>query len=254
LTFTSGGATFAEVWVRDWAETLGLDVRIMNRTFSLGAINVTGPLASALLTRAGVTTPPAFLHHTRAEVAGVPCRILRLSFTGEVSYELHHAAADSVHLWYQLLLVGSDLGVRPHGLEALLKLRLEKGHLLVGQDTDFDSSLRRLGCEWAVQLSKPAFVGRQAVVRTNRIVLDRQLCGLEMDGAAPDEGATIWARGELAGVVTSSTWSPTLGKSIMLGWVRLKNNSLPDEVTINGRPARRVPTPFYDPEGRRARA
>ena len=147
--------------------------------------------------------------------------------------------------------------MRPHGLEALLELRLEKGHLLVGQDTDFDSSLRRLGCEWAVQLGKPAFVGRQAVIRTNRLPLDRQLCGLEiddMDGAAPDEGATIWAGANLAGVVTSSTWSPTLGKSLMLGWLRLEDNALPDAVTINGRPARRVPTPFYDPEGHRARA
>jgi glycine cleavage system aminomethyltransferase T len=254
LTFTSGGATFAEAWVRDWAESLGLDVRIMNRTFSLGAINVTGPLAPALLQRAGVADLPAFLHHGRAEIAGVACRIFRFSFTGEVSFELHHAAADSARLWRYLLTLGADLGVRPHGLEALLKLRLEKGHLLVGQDTDFDSSLRRLGCEWGVQLTKPAFVGRHAVLRTNRLPLDRQLCGLEMDGAAPDEGATIWSGGELAGVVTSSTWSPTLGRSIMLGWVRLKDNAFPATVTINGRPARRVPTPFYDPEGRRARA
>lgn len=254
LTFTSGGATFAEVWVRDWAESLGVDVRIMNRTFSLGAINVTGPLAEALLARAGVTHPPGFLNHVVADVAGVSCRIFRLSFTGEVSYELHHAAMDSVQLWRQLLALGHDLGIRPHGLEALLKLRLEKGHLIVGQDTDFDSSLRRLGCEWAVQLTKPAFVGRQAVVRTNRIPLDRQLCGLEMDGAAPAEGATIWNGSDLAGVVTSSTWSPTLRKSVMLGWVRFRGDTLPDELMIDGRPARRVATSFYDPGGQRARA
>ncbi len=254
LTFTSGGATFAEMWVRDWAESLGADVRLMNQTFSLGAINVTGPRAAELLARAGVHTPPRFLHHGQADVAGVPCRIYRLSFTGELSFELHHAAADSVRLWRALLSLGQDLGVRPHGLEALLKLRLEKGHLIVGQDTDFDSSLRRLGCEWAVRLDKPAFVGRQAVIRTNRLPLDRQLCGFEMDGDTPAEGATIWHGGELAGVVTSTTWSPTLGKSIMLGWLQLVNGVLPTDVTIDGRPARRVPTPFYDPEGRRARA
>lgn len=254
LTFTSGGATFAEAWVRDWAESLDLDVRIMNRTFSLGAINVTGPLAATLLARAGVSRPPAFLHHAHADVAGVPCRIFRLSFTGEVSYELHHDAADSVRLWRALLTLGHDLGVRPHGLEALLRLRLEKGHLIVGQDTDFDSTLRRLGCEWAVRLDKPAFVGRQAVIRTNRLPLDRQLCGLEMEGAPPAEGATIWNGDELAGVVTSSTWSPSLGRSIMLGWVRLEHDALPSDVMIDGRPARRVPTPFFDPEGHRARA
>ena len=276
LTFTSGGATFAEMWVRDWAESLGVDVRVMNQTFSLGAINVTGPRAAELLARAGVSAPPAFLHHGQADVAGVTCRIYRLSFTGEVSFELHHAAADSVRLWRALLSLGQDLGIRPHGLEALLKLRLEKGHLIVGQDTDFDSSLRRLGCEWGVRLDKPAFIGRQAVLRTNRLPLDRQLCGFEMDAAkttsevvvflrgekettsevrfrTPAEGATIWDGEDLAGVVTSATWSPTLGKSVMLGWLRLKDGALPTDVTIDDRPARRVPTPFYDPEGRRAR-
>jgi sarcosine oxidase subunit alpha len=254
LTFTSGGATFAELWIRDWADSLGVDVRIMNQTMSLGAINVTGPRATELLARAGVTEPPAFLHHLRADVAGVSCRIFRLSFTGEVSFELHHTAEDSVRLWRHLLSLGQDLGICPHGLEALLKLRLEKGHLLVGQDTDFDSTLRRLGCEWGARLDKPEFVGRDAVLRTNKIPLDRQLCGLEMDGAAPLEGATIWNGAELTGVVTSTTWSPTLGKSIMLGWLRLRDGSLPDHVTIDGRQARRVATPFHDPEGRRARA
>jgi glycine cleavage system aminomethyltransferase T/bacterioferritin-associated ferredoxin len=254
LTFTSGGSTFAELWVRDWAESLNLDVRLLNQTTSLGAINVTGPRATELLARAGVMTPPAFLHHSTDDVAGVHCRLFRLSFTGEVSYELHHAAADSVTLWRALLALGADLGVRPHGLEALMRLRLEKGHIIVGQDTDFDSTPRRLNHEWAARLDKPAFVGRQAVIRTNALPLDRRLCGLTMDGTAPAEGATIWSGGEFAGYVTSSTWSPTLQRSVLLGWLRLSDGALPETVTIDGRPARRVQTPFYDPEGTRARA
>ena len=254
LTYTSGGSTFAELWLRDWAESLSADVRILNQTMSVSAINITGPRATELMARAGVTMPPAFLHHTDAEVAGVPCRIFRLSFTGEVSYELHHEAARSVSLWRQLLSLGADLGIRPHGLKALMRLRLEKGHIIVGQDTDFDSTPRRLQHEWAVRLKKPAFVGRHAVVRTNTIPLDRQLCGFMMDGAAPAEGATIWNGEAFAGYVTSSTWSPTLGQSVMLGWLRLTNGASPETVMIDGRIARRVPTPFYDPEGLRARA
>ncbi len=253
LTFTSGGATFAELWVRDWAEAFGLDVRIMNVTMSVGAINLTGPRANELLARAGVAAPPAFLHFQDGEVAGIECRIMRLSFTGEISYELHHAATDSVALWQSLMELGADLGIRPHGLEALLKLRLEKGHLIVGQDTDFDSTPRRLAHEWAVRLDKDDFVGKLALQRTNRIPLNRQLVGLEMDGEAPAEGAVIWHDGEYAGYVTSSTWSPTLGRSVMLGWLNLIANRLPEKVTIAGREARRVPTPFYDPEGGRAR-
>lgn len=254
LTFTSGGSTFAEMWVRDWAESWKLDVRLLNQTMSLGAINVTGPLAGRLLARAGLNDPPAFLHHLTAVVVGVKCRVFRLSFTGEVSYELHHSAADSVVLWRGLLKLGADLGVKPHGVEALFKLRLEKGHILVGQDTDFDSTPRRLNHEWAVKLDKPDFVGRQAILRTDKIPLDRQLTGFEMEGPAPFEGALIWKGADYAGYITSSTFSPALGKSVMLGWLKLREGELPVEVTIDGRPARRVPTPFYDPEGSRARA
>ena len=103
LTFTSGGATTAELWVRDWAESLGLNVRILNQTYSHGAINVTGPLARQLLARAGLKKPPGYMAHMQAKVSGVPCRVYRLSFTGELSYELHHPAEHSVALWRKLM-------------------------------------------------------------------------------------------------------------------------------------------------------
>ena len=263
LTFTSGGASFAEMWIRDWAEGWGMDVRVLYQTMSLGAINVTGPLAGELLARAGLDPQhaPKFMQHTKATVADVPCHVMRLSFTGELSYELHHPAEHSVKLWRRLLELGADLGIRAHGIETLLKLRLEKGHIIVGQDTDFDTSARRINMDWAVKMDKPEFVGRQAVLRTNAVPLDKQLVGLEMDapdGIAPFEGECIWnpstaAGTEYAGYLTSSTYSPVLGKAVMLAWLKLVDGALPDKVTLNGRVARRVPTPFYDPEGNRAR-
>ncbi len=109
LTFTSGGAANAEMWVRDWIETWGLDVHVLDRTMSLAAINVTGPLAADLLRRAGLADPPRFLGHVHADVAGVPCHVMRLSFTGEAAFELHHPIDRSVELWRALL----DLGARP---------------------------------------------------------------------------------------------------------------------------------------------
>ena len=254
LTFTSGGSSFAEMWVRDWAETWKLDVRLLNQTMSLGAINVTGPLSKELLARAGLTTPPKYMQHMTAEVAGVECRVFRLSFTGELSFELHHPAEHSATLWRRLLELGADLGIKPHGIQTLLQLRLEKGHVIVGQDTDFDSTPRRIDMEWAVKLDKEDFVGRQAVLRTDKVPLDKQLAGLEMESPAPLEGAVIWYGSEYAGYVTSSAFSPALGKVVMLGWVKLFNGSLPTELTISGRPARRVSIPFYDKEGSRARA
>jgi glycine cleavage system aminomethyltransferase T len=261
LTFTSGGSSFAEMWLRDWAESWGLDVRLLNQTMSLGAINVTGPLAKELLARAGLTDPPRYMHHMNATVAGVACRVYRLSFTGELSYELHHPAEDSVRLWRALLDLGADpsrrfgasLGIKPHGIQVLLQLRLEKGHIIVGQDSDFDSTPRRVDMEWAVRLDKE-FVGRTAVVRTNKLPLDKQLVGLEMDGSAPFEGSVIYCGSEYAGYVTSSFCSPLLGKTVLLGWLKLFDNALPTRVTIDGRPAQRVAIPFYDKEGARARA
>ncbi len=254
LTFTSGGSTTAELWVRDWAEAWGLDVYIVNQTMALGAINVTGPLTTELLARAGLHTLPPYMGHTVATVAGVQCRIFRLSFTGELSYELHHSAADSATLWRRLLALGADLGIKPHGIETLLRLRLEKGHLIVGQDTDFDSTPRRIQHEWAVRMDKPDFVGKQAILRTNKLPLDRQLVAFEMAGGAPLEGSVIYHNGTYAGYVTSSFASPILGKTVMLGWLRTFNDELPVEVTVDSRPARRVEPPFYDPESRRARA
>ncbi len=254
LTFTSGGSTVAELWLRDWAESWALDVRILNQTMALGAINVTGPLANELLARAGLSGPPKYMHHMDAKVGGVDCRVFRLSFTGELSYELHHAAADSATLWQRLFDLGRDLGIKAHGIDTLLRLRLEKGHIIVGQDTDYDSTPRRIRHEWAVKLDKEDFVGRQAVVRTNKIALDRQLAAFEMDSPAPLEGALIYAGDIYAGYVTSSTDSPILGKAVMLGWLHLIDDEAPEIVTIDGRPARRTSIPFYDPENERARA
>lgn len=254
LTFTSGGASHAEMWMRDWASSGGYDVRLMNQTMSLGAINVTGPRAHELVEAVGLVDPPPWLGHSLADVAGVPCRVFRLSFTGEVSYELHHAADRSVALWRALLDAGRSLGVVPHGLDALTRLRLEKGHVLVGQDTDYDSTPRRIDHRWAVNMDSGDFVGRQALLRTDRIPLDKQLVGLEMDGVAPFEGAVIWNGDDYAGYVTSASWSDTLGKGVMLGWLDMVDGALPETVTIEGHQARRVSVPFYDPDGGRARA
>src|SRR5262249_62184180 len=139
---------------------------VMARTMPLAAINVTGPLAGELLRRCGLPDPPRFLSHVRAEIAGVPCHVMRLSFTGEAAFELHHPLDGSVALWRALLAEGRDLGIRPHGLQALFGLRLEKGHVIVGMDTELDTTPRRLGMDWAARMEKPFFIGRAALERT----------------------------------------------------------------------------------------
>ncbi|MBA3852096.1 MAG: (2Fe-2S)-binding protein [Chloroflexi bacterium] len=252
LTFTSAGAGHAEMWVRDWIESWDLRVRVLDRTISLAAINVTGPLAGRLLERVGLADQPRFLQHVHAEVAGVPCHVMRLSFTGEASFELHHPVDRSVELWRALMAHGRDLGIAPHGLQALQGLRLEKGHVIVGQDSELDSTPRRLGMEWAVKMEKPDFVGRSALARMEGLPDHRRLVGLTMPGKAPTEGSPIWSEGEVVGQMSSSFTSPVLGHSVMLGW--LKRTPFPEHVEVDGRSASVVQPPFYDPEGTRARA
>jgi len=242
LSFTSGGAANAEMWVRDWIDVWGLDVHVLDRTMSLAAINVTGPLAATLLRRAGLADPPRFLGHVRAEIAGVPCHVMRLSFTGEAAFELHHPVDRSVDLWRALLALGEDLGIRPHGLQALFGCRLEKGHVIVGMDTELDTTPRRLGMDWAVRMEKPRFIGRASLERTAKIEDHRRWLGFTMEGPAPTEGSPIWSEGEVVGNVTGSWHSPLFGKALMLGWLR--RTPFPTTVEIDGREAVVTPTPF----------
>jgi sarcosine oxidase subunit alpha len=234
-------------------ETWGLKVHVLDRTVSHGAINVTGPLAGELLRRAGVADDdrPKFLQHRHLTVADVPCHVMRLSFTGEASFELHHQIDHSAQLWWWLMELGEPLGIKPHGLQALFGLRLEKGHVIVGQDTELDSSPRRINMDWAVKLDKPAFVGRDALLRTASLPDERRLFGFTMDGPAPLEGSVIRVNGDVVGHVTSSWDSPLLGHAVLLGWQKRMPHA--DVVEIDGREARVSPVPFYDPEGARAR-
>jgi glycine cleavage system aminomethyltransferase T len=254
LSFTSGGASHAEAWIRDWANGFGVDVRIMDRTHSLGAINVTGPRASDLMERAGLSEPMRFMRHARHTMAGVPCHVYRLSFTGETSYELHHPVRHSVELWERLMELGTDLGIAPHGLHTLQTLRLEKGHIIIGMDTEPDSTPNRLGMDWAVKMDKPNFVGREALARLDSIPIPRKLVGLTIDGHPPIDGAPVYRDESISGYVTSAAWSPVLESAVMLAWVDLVDGEIPDTVLVDGRTARHVSTPFYDPEGDRARA
>lgn len=254
LSFTSGGASHAEAWLRDWAHAFDADVRIMDRTHSLGAINVTGPRASELVARAGLDEPISFMGHRQTEIAGVPCGVYRLSFTGETSYELHHPVRHSADLWHRLMELGSELGIAPHGLQTLQTLRLEKGHIIIGMDTEPDTTPWRLGMDWAVKMDKPDFVGRPALSRLARIPLTKKLVGLVVDGESPVDGTPVYRDGDIAGYVTSAAWSPVLGVSVMLAWVDLVDGAVPATVIVGGSEARHVPTPFYDPGGDRARA
>jgi sarcosine oxidase, subunit alpha len=259
LTFTTGGADQAEAWLRDWAETWGHEVWIANVTHARGAVNLTGPKAHELLAR--LSEDPLtndgfpYLSCRRVRVAGIPCDAFRLGFAGELGYELHHARGDGGRLWDALLETGLDLGLVPHGLDVLRVLRLEKGHILVGQDTDFDSTPAKLGLGWAVRMDKADFVGRQALAQIAALPPRLRLVGLRFEGAeAPPEGAPLTADGRHVGHLTSSRFSPVLECGIALGWLGCVSGELPQRVEAAGREGLVAATPFYDPEGAKLRA
>jgi sarcosine oxidase subunit alpha len=259
VTFTSAGAEQAEHWLLDWADSWGSRVRVINHTGAIGAINVAGPQARELLTRLCDDALDAkslpYSRHREITVGGVRCRVLRVGFVGELSYELHHQRSESGRLWDTLTREGASLGIRPHGLDALLLLRLEKGHIIVGQDTDFDTTPEKIGADWAVKMEKPDFVGKIALQRLAEFPPQQKLAPIRFSGTvAPPEGAALLADGQHVGHLTSAGFSPALGYAIGLGWIRRRNGEFPTNVQAPQMNGAVVQAPFYDPEGKKLRA
>ena len=258
LTSTSGGADRMEAWLRDRADRLRLRAHVIDLTAERGAILVAGPLARALLkelTDAPLDSesfPP--LGVRELTVASVPCGAIRSGFVGEIAFELHHPRSRGPELWEAILRQGDGLGIRPHGLDALEILRLEKGHLYVGQDTTADDSPEKLGLGWAVAPGK-TFAASRALERLAETTPDRRLVGLAFDrGGAELRGVPLRSGGRIVGRVTSAGWSPSLERSIGLGWIRREpDGDVPDALRADHVTARVVPTPFLDPEGERVR-
>lgn len=257
ITSTSGGSDRMEAGLRNWADRWGLHVHLVNQTAMLGAINVAGPHARELLER--LTDDPVdpvaipYPGHARITVAGVPCHAIRSGFVGELSFELHHPRSRGVELWDALLEAGKDLEIRPHGLDALDVLRLEKGHFFLAQDTLPDDHPTKLGLQWAVAMDKPTFIGKVALERMAAFPIERKLVGFRFD-TTPQRGAPVYAGERIVGRVTSCAVSPALGYPIGLGWLRAVDGAFPEHVRAGEVPATIVPRPFYDPEGARIRA
>jgi len=261
LTSTSGGAARMDARLREWADLLGLHVHVLDRTAELGAINVAGPLARKVLELLceDPLDADAFPYpgHREVVVAGVPCRAIRTGFVGELAFELHHPRSRGPELWAALMREGRTFDILPHGLDALELLRLEKGHLYLGQDTMPDDTPVKLGLSWAVDAGKEWFVGKPALERVASLPPSRRLFGLEFDGGPDDiaelRGMPITVEGAVVGRVTSAERSITLDRAIGLGWIRTTGDGFPTELRAGTAAARVVPTPLYDPEGVRVR-
>src|SRR5713226_6220542 len=242
MSTTSSGAAAVWEWLENWLQTAhpGWAVHVTPVTTAYASMNVAGPASRELLTRViqGVDLANEafpYMEVRTGQVAGVDgCVLWRIGFTGELSYELHVPAGYGLHVWDTLLDRGADLGVAAFGVEAQRILRLEKGHLIVGQDTDGLTRGFSAGLDWAIKLDKDDFVGKPELAWQLDEGAGPRLVGLQpADGAVvPDEASLIMEGGRIAGRVTSSRMSPTLGRSVCLAQVDASLAVPGTEVTV----------------------
>jgi sarcosine oxidase subunit alpha len=263
-TTTSGSATVFRELLRLNA-LWGLNCGLVNVTGHRAAFNFAGPLSRDILqSLTDVDLRDAsfpFLGVRSGRVAGIAARLLRVGFVGEIGYEIHLAAGSAASVWQALCEAGLPRGLRAFGVEAQRVLRLEKGHLIVGQDTDGLTDPFEANAQWAVNMQKPFFVGQRSLKILAKRGPRQKLVGIEIPDSArlPRESHLVIDKGNIAGRLTSVVRSRTLNQSIGLAMVAPELAQVGSEIKIRADQgelvaARVVPTPFYDPKNLRQRA
>ncbi|PSK85816.1 sarcosine oxidase subunit alpha [Limimaricola soesokkakensis] len=271
VTTTTGGAPRVLNMMEDYLQTEwpDLDVWLTSTTEQWATVALNGPKAREVL--AGLVegcdiSAEAFPHMSVAEcrVAGFPARLFRLSFTGELGFEINVPARHGLALWEALMQAGEPHGITAYGTETMHVLRAEKGFIIVGQDTDGTVTPEDAGLGWAIGKAKPDFVGKRSLARPDLVAPGRkQLVGLlTEDGAVKlEEGAQIVLDPDqpkpmkMIGHVTSSYHSATLGRSIAMALIEGGRDRegetvhvpMPEGVVR----AKITSTAFYDPDGDR---
>ncbi len=240
-----------------------LDVVVTNVTAAFAGINIAGPRSRAVLQRltdldlSRAAFP--YLGVRTADVAGIPARLMRVGFVGELGYEIHVPASHGEALWDALTEAGKPEGIRPFGVEAQRLLRLEKGHIIVSQDTDGLTTPGEADMAWAISRRKPYFVGGRSIAIQDRNGLQRKLVGFVIDdknAGVPEECHLTLRQNEIVGRVTSAAWSDALKQTVGLAYVhpgQAEIGAAFDIKVAGGRivEGRVVKLPFYDADNAR---
>jgi sarcosine oxidase subunit alpha len=240
MTATSSGATSVGEWLERWLQTEHpqWQVHVVPMTDAYASINVAGPRSRELLERLaeGIDLSNEAFPYMRVRLGSVACVagcvVWRIGFTGELSYELHVPSGHGLSVWEALLDAGADYGIGPFGVEAQRILRLEKGHLIVGQDTDGLTQAYSTDLDWAIKMDKEDFVGKPELAWQRSRDGQFRLVGLQPvdPNVVPPEGCQLVEPGRsgrhaganrsgIIGRITSSRFSPTLNRAIGLGFV-----------------------------------
>jgi len=268
---TTGGAERIHGHMEEWLQTEWWDwkVHVANVTEQYAQVAVVGPNARKALEALGGLDVSrealGFMEWVDGTLGGFACRVYRISFSGELSYEIAVRASEGQAFWDALMVVGDTLGVMPYGTEALHILRAEKGFIMIGDETDGTVIPQDLGLHWALSKKKDDYLGKRAHLRSHMADPTRwKLVGLETtDGATLPDGAYAVADGvnengqrNMQGRVTSSYHSPNLNKGIAMGLVLNGPDRMGEEIAFPGTDgktyaARIVSAVFYDPEGKK---
>ena len=266
ISTTTGNAEAIHSNFRWWITTDGFDVHLKDLGASLAAVNVTGPKAREMMQPlvdidlSNEAFP--YMSCGIARIQEVPVYLFRIGFTGEIGFEVHYPAEYGEAMWDFLLEKGQSFGMQPFGVETQRVLRLEKGHILPGVDTDALTNPYQAGVGFTVKDDKPDFIGKSFLAHFKERGIEEQLISYRLAPGmpVPDDGVVILDQGEIIGRVTSSRMSPVLGRGIGLGWVKASYAKPGTKVSIRLASGQDVVGEIldgyaaYDPKGEKLRS
>ena len=240
------------------------DLNIVNVTSAYAAINIAGPYSRKVLQRIDSDIDFSadgfpYLTARQGHIDGIPVIVMRIGFVGELGYEIHLPSSRALQLWDSLVSAGEPERIRAVGVEAQRVLRLEKGHIIVGQDTDGLTHPAEAMLGWAVSREKPRFVGKAAIDHFANARLSRVLVGFKLPGdavAVPAECNLVLDGDTITGRVTSVAHSETIGHTIGLAYVAPEQGEVDTtfKIKLSGGSlitAQVVELPFFDPDNAR---
>ena len=264
VTATTGGVGNVYQSMLKWNVQWRLDVDIANVPSAYSAVNIAGPNARKVLAKVCSdidldSQAFPYMGVREGSVAGIPARVVRVGFVGELGYEVHIPQHCGEALWDALIEAGAEFDIKPFGIEAQRILRLEKGHIIIGQDTDAMSNPNEVNMGWAIAKKKPFFVGGRSIQELNKTPLKRCQVGFVVNDAnapIPLESHLVLDGDRMTGRVTSCNYSPTLNKPVGLAFVEPDQAEAGSRFTIKSSggvmvDAMVVQLPFYDPETQR---
>ncbi len=259
---TTGGAERIHAHMEEWLQTEWWDwkVYVANVTEQYAQVAVVGPNARKVLEKLGgmdlSKEALPFMEWRDGKIGDFDCRAYRISFSGELSYEIAVPASQGQGFWDALMESGKEFGVMPYGTECLHILRAEKGFIMIGDETDGTVIPQDLGLHWALSKKKEDYLGKRAHTRTHMADPDRwKLVGLEtVDGSVIPDGAYAVGEGvnangqrNMIGRVTSTYYSANLGKGIAMGLIKHGPDRMGEIVEFPGTDGKTYKAKIVDP-------